>query len=430
MFRPTITLAATLLVAVAAFAYNLSTWHPQGTPLQASAAQNANLLNLTGTSARLSGENYLRTAVSYSQAIYAAAQDKDRPGAVVLVRDDDPAVAMASTRLQHFPVNAPMLYVTNEGNTLPKETREELERLGPEGVMMDGNVKVYLVGDINPSVAEEVERIGMKTRQIYADDPIEYTEVLDEFLATMEANHADRVLIASLDALPYAYGASNWNAHMGQGFAFVTEDGIPDETRRILKRRSPNYAYIYVFAPPDVVGPEIMRELTRYGHVQRIPGSTPQEMAVRWAGYKDLGRVYGWWFGKFHRDTGWGYAEPGHNLLLGSPNDWRVLVPSGVLSHMGKHAMLVLTNDDGSIPDPLRSYLGILQPTITHPSQQLYTYAWVLGDDVSDETMREFSDMIAVEDLREVQPRNLMQRMQADGTCTPPAQCGTAASMQ
>ncbi len=47
-----------------------------------------------------------------------------------------------------------------------------------------------------------------------------------------------------------------------------------------------------------------------------IMGDTPQEMAVSWAGYKDLGRVYGWWFGKDKRDVGWGYAEPGHNVLL------------------------------------------------------------------------------------------------------------------
>ena len=63
-------------------------------------------------------------AVAYAQTIYAADQDQDRPGAVVLVRDDDPATAIATTRLQHFPVNAPMLFVTDEGATLPEATLE------------------------------------------------------------------------------------------------------------------------------------------------------------------------------------------------------------------------------------------------------------------------------------------------------------------
>jgi hypothetical protein len=396
MVRPIVTLAATLLVALLGLIGNRLTWHQAGEPLQASAAQGADLLPLTGTAARLSGEDYLRTAVAYAQTIYAAAQDKDRPGAVVLVRDDDPAVALASTRLQHFPVNAPMLFVTEGGTRLPQETKDELERLGPEGVMMDGNVQVYLVGAIAPAVVAEVEAMGLKTRTLSAGDAATYAEVLDEFLATMEGNHADVVLIAASNALEYVFPGANWNAHMGQGFAFVGPDGIPDATRRMLERRWPNYAYMYVFAPPDVVGEDVMAELTRYGHVQRIQGETPQEMAVSWAGYKDLGRVYGWWFGKNKRDVGWGYAEPGHNVLLGSPDDWRELVPSGVLSHMGKHAMLLLTEEDGTIGEATQRYLEVLQPTRTHPSQQIFTYSWILGQSVPDTTMRELSEAIAV----------------------------------
>ncbi len=84
----------------------------QGKPLDVTTTQNEALLELTGSTARLSGENHIETATAYSQAIYAAAQDKDRPGAVVLVRDDDPAIALATTRLQHMPVNAPMLFIT------------------------------------------------------------------------------------------------------------------------------------------------------------------------------------------------------------------------------------------------------------------------------------------------------------------------------
>ena len=205
-------------------------WGPPGDPLAVSAAQNAELLELTGTTARLSGEDILRTPVAYSQTIYAADQDQDRPGAVVLVRDDDPATAVATTRLQHFPVNAPMLFVTDEGATLPEATRDELERLGPEGVMMDNNVQVYLVGDIAPTVAEEIEvELGYNTRQIYAPDPVTFTERLDEFLAVLDSNHSDVVLIGDIDNLEYSYCAANWNAHMGKGFAYVSSNGVPEE---------------------------------------------------------------------------------------------------------------------------------------------------------------------------------------------------------
>jgi hypothetical protein len=404
MIKPIYTLLATLLVTLLGVVWIRTTWGPPGDPLDVSAQTGERLLELSPTGARLAGEDYVQTAVSYAQTIYAAAQDKDRPGAVILVRDDDPAVAMATTRLQHMPVNAPLLFVTEGGTVLPQPTKDELERLGPEGVMMDNNVQVYLVGDIAEAVNEEVEEMGLHTRQISAGDPVEYAEVLDEFLAVLDGNHADVVLVAHLDALEFAYGGANWNAHMGQGWAFVTDEGVPGATRRILSRRAPSYTYVYVFAPPDVIGEDVMAELSLYGHVQRIPGDTPQEMAIRWAGYKDLGRQFGWWFGQAHRDIGWGYAEPGHNLLVATPQDWRVIVPSGVLSHMGKHAMLMLLNEDGTIPEVMAGYANILQPTFTHPSQQLFTYAWFLGQGVSEETMDEFSDMIAVNNGREVVP--------------------------
>ena len=407
MIKPIYTFLAGLVVMLVGTTWIVLTWHPQGTPLEVSATQGAAPLQLTGTTARLSGESYLETATAYSQTVYAAAQDQDRPGAVVLVRDDDPATAVATTRLQHFPVNAPMLFVTDEGTTLPKVTKDELERLDPDGVMMDNNVQVYLVGNISPAVSTEIETdLGLKTRRIFAENPVAFTEVLDEFIAVMDSNHEDPVMIGDLNNLEYSYCASNWNAHMGRGFAFVTENGIPDATRRILERRAPSYPYIYVFAPENLIGQEVMAELSRYGHVQRIPGASPQEMCVRWAGYKDGGREFGWWFGEATREVGWGYAEPGHNTLLANPSDWRTVVPSGVLSHMGKHAMLVLTNEDGSLGESAQNYMsGPLKPTRTYPSQQVFNFAWILGSEknVSDPVMREYAGLLEVQGLRDAE---------------------------
>ncbi|MGB9939837.1 cell wall-binding repeat 2 family protein [Methanosarcina sp.] len=396
MIKPLYTLLTVAVFAILLVLGYVLLWEPQGKPLDVSTTQNEDLLELTGSTARLSGENHIQTATAYSQAIYAAAQDKDRPGAVVLIRDDDPATALATTRLQHFPVNAPMLFVTDNGTVLPEESRKELERLGPEGVMMDNNVQVYIVGDIDRSVVDEVEKLKLKTRIIYASNPVEFTEVLDEYISVLESNHRQIVFIASTDALEYAYPAANWNAHMGDAFAYVTPEGVPEETRRILERRWPYYPYIYVFAPSSVVDDEIMAELSQYGHVQRIPGSTPQEMAVRWAGYKDSGHRTSWLVGYRSRSVGWGYAEPGHNLLLASPEDWRVTVPSGVLSHMGKHGFLILTEPSGKLSDAARSYLQVIKPEPTYPSQQVFNFAWILGRDINNETVRELDELLRV----------------------------------
>ncbi|MDN7024266.1 cell wall-binding repeat 2 family protein [Methanoculleus sp. FWC-SCC1] len=395
--RPLTTFIAIVVVTLVFLGLIIVTWSSFGDPFTASTLKSRENLEMTGTMARLSGNDPLQTAVAYSQTIYAAAQDKDRPGAVVLVRDDDPATAIATTRLQHFPVNAPMLFVTGNGTRVPEVTMRELERLDPEGVMMDNNVQVYLAGNISEDIAMQIrDRLGYTVRRLYADDPVTYTEVLDEFLAVMESNHPDIVLVASTEALEYAYPAANWNAHMGRGFAFVTPEGVPDETKRILERSWPNYPYIYVFAPESIVGQDVMAEFSRYGHVQRIPGETPQEMAVRWAGYKDSGLKVTWWVSFRPRAVGWGYAEPGHNILLGTPDDWRVVVPSGVLSHMGKHAFLILTGPDGTLPDVARSYLEVLKPTRTYPNQQVFNYGWVLGQEVPDRAMQEVSELLSV----------------------------------
>lgn len=215
MIKPLYTLLAVAALTVLLILGYVSLWEPQGEPLSVSTRQNEDLLELTGSTARLSGEDHIQAATVYSQTIYAAAQDKDRPGAVVLVRDDDPATAIATTRLQHMPVNAPMLFVTGNGTVLPEETREELERLGPEGVMMDNNVQVYIIGDIDRSIVDEVENLKLKTRTIYASNPVEFAEVLDEYISVLESDHRQIVFIASTDALEYAYPAASWNAHMG-----------------------------------------------------------------------------------------------------------------------------------------------------------------------------------------------------------------------
>ena len=396
MVKPAYTALAVLAVMLLGLLWIRLTWRPSGEPLRAPAARNAGQLALTGATARLQGQNYLQSAVMYAQTIYAAAQEKDRPGAVVLVRDDDLPSALVTTRLQHFPVNAPMLYVTNGGTTLPPETRDELLRLDPEGVMMDNNVQVYLVGDIAADVVRAAERLRFRVRRIYATNPVQLTERLDEFIAVMEANRRRPVFVGALDAPEYLLAVANWNAHMGDGVVFVTPDGIPPETRRVLARREPNHAYIYLFAPPEVISEEVAAELSRYGHVQRVPGNTPSEMAVEWAGYDDRGRLLGWWFGQRSREVGWGTDEPGHNLILANPTDWREIVPTGVLSHMGKHAFLILTEPGGTLPESAVRFLDGIKPTRTHPSQQVFNYAWVVGTGIPAGTVRQLDALLAV----------------------------------
>lgn len=109
---------------------------------------------------------------------------------------------------------------------------------------------------------------------------------------------------------------------------------------------------------------------------------------------KDSGHMFSWLIGYIPCSVGWGYAEPGRNLLLASSEDWRVVVPSGVLSHMGKHGLLILTEPNDELPDAARSYLQVLKPSPIYPSQQVFNFAWVLGKDVNNETVRELDELL------------------------------------
>ncbi len=94
-------------------------------------------------------------------------------------------------------------------------------------------------------------------------------------------------------------------------------------------------------------------------------------------------------------------AQAGTLTFMVGANDQTFEEVKPVLSHMGKHAMLMLLDENGAVPDMMAGYLNILQPTFTHPSQQLFTYAWFLGQSVPEETLDEFSNMIAVRNVRE-----------------------------
>ncbi len=122
---------------------------------------------LTVNTTRVGSDDPFETAVAVSNIIYPATEEENTPGAVILVNIDNlPELLVAANRVQHFPVNAPLLYVEQE--RLPEITRNELLRLNPEGVPADGNVQVYAVGTVGDSVVREVEEAGVQGPQLYS----------------------------------------------------------------------------------------------------------------------------------------------------------------------------------------------------------------------------------------------------------------------
>jgi hypothetical protein len=333
---------------------------------------------ITPNTVRLAGPNPYAAATAVTQTIYAATHHEDRPHAVALARADRPADAMlAASRITHFPVNAPVLYV--DAGRLPPETLAELSRLGPDGNTYDNKVQVYLVGPISPRVEREIqEKLGYKTRAFRTADPFALSEELDTWAAAVHADHPDEVAVVQLERLATGLPAVAWNAHMGHGLLFVKGDSVPDATRRALSRRFRGQSFIYLFGDPSVISERIAGQLARYGHVQRVPGRDPFEISVRFAGFRDAGLDEGYWIGSASRDFGWGVSEAGHNFTFVNPADWQIAVTGSLLSHMGKHGPMILVRNDGATEEGVR-YLESVRPAWSAPDDQLNNHGWILG---------------------------------------------------
>ena len=347
-------------------------------PVDISASGDDRLTYTTPNTMRLAGPNVYAAATAITQTTYGATHHEDRPHAITLVRADRQADAMlAASRITHFPVNSPVLYV--EADRLPPETLAEMKRLGPDGNTYDMNVQVYLVGPIAESVEREVkDKLGYKTRAFRIDDPFVLSEELDTWAAAVHGDHPDEVIIVQYDQLNTGLPAVAWNAHMGHGLFFVKGDWIPDTTRRALSRRFRGEAFIYLFGDTSIISEGVARELAAYGHVQRVGGHDAYEISVTFAGFRDAGMNQGYWIGWWPRDFGWGIAEAGHNFIFVNPEDWQQAVTGSLLSHMGKHGPIILVRPDG-LDEEWAHYLRMVRPTWGAVNDQLNNHGWILG---------------------------------------------------
>lgn len=81
-------------------------------PPQSAPSGNGRLIYTTPNTMRLAGPNVYAAATAITQTTYGATHHEDRPHAITLVRADRQADAMlAASRITHFPLNSPVLYV-------------------------------------------------------------------------------------------------------------------------------------------------------------------------------------------------------------------------------------------------------------------------------------------------------------------------------
>jgi hypothetical protein len=352
---------------------------------------------------RLYGEDGFHEAVSVTQLVYPAegptgvntSYPDDRPRALTLLTTDDPLAAITATPLIHFPDNAPVLYVTHNG--IPAVTRNEIRRLKPVGIGRHNDVQAFVVGAAaNPGVLAALRQLGLKYEKVAASDPATLADKVDKLYgsiqnpdqgypimsgsATGEGSTTTDVVIGSTASWKYILPATHWVSHMPTGLLWVTPNGVPQATIDALKRRQ-GHAQIYVWGGPGVVSSSIVRQLSQYGNVSRITEddvvayntptpNTPMTTSIAFAKMWDpVGMM------------GWNIVAPGHGFTLVRPNDWQGAVGSAILSHLGFHAPLLMTNKRRRLPAALDGYFKEVAPAfLVSPADGPYNMTYVIGD--------------------------------------------------
>jgi hypothetical protein len=361
----------------------------------------------TKTTTRIWGTDPFQEAVSVTQHVFPAALPEnapnetnnvpDRPWGITLITPDDPLVGISAVPLLHFPDDAPILYVKNNG--IPAVTLNEIKRLGDTGIVRFNNVDAFLVGPAaNPTVEQQLTAIGLKWFAVTGGDVFQLSNNIDKLYGSIQnpdegvpqmgvsasssGNGMQDVFVGSADGNDWQYylGATHWASHMPTGLLWVHRNSIPQPTIDAIQRRN-GHALIYVWGGPNQVSASVIKQLNQYGVVQRIDADDP--VAFNTPATTTVTNI-ALAFAKMYDPTGnvgWGEMGPGHGFTLVNVNNWQGAVASAPLSHLGFHAPLLVTTSNSTLPAEVDSYYKAVAPTfLNSPGEGPYNMTYLIGD--------------------------------------------------
>lgn len=312
----------------------------------------------TKNTTRVGGADAVADAAGVAAAVFPATGAATRPPAVALADGEDWRAAIAAAVLMARPVRAPVLLA--HGDELPAATKAALERLRPTGSGVLGGAQVVRVGDV-PQPA------GLRTATISGADPFALAAAVDRVASSARGEPTRDVVVVGADGPAEAMPAAAWAAKSGDPVLFVERDRVPAATAAALRRHG--RPRIFVVGGAGQVSDAVLTELGRIGTVQRIAGSTPQRTAVAFARFSA---------GAF----GWGLTDPGHGLVFANPTQPLTAAAGAPLSSSGTYGPLLLTDEDGGLPDPVVQFLLDIQPGYEDdPVRGVYNHAWLIGDE-------------------------------------------------
>jgi hypothetical protein len=311
----------------------------------------------TKNTTRVAGADATADAAAAALAVFPSTSAASRPAAVTLVDAADWHAAIAASVLVAPPVGAPVLLTA--GTSLPASSADALKRLAPSGSTALGRAQVVRVG-ATPTPP------GLRSTAVAGADPAALAAAIDRVATGAALEPSASVIVLGDDAPAYAMPAAAWAAKSGDPILFTGRDALPAATKAALRRHGK--PAIFVLGPESAVSASVARDLRAYGTVSRISGATPQAAAVAFARYAD-------------GDFGWGITDPGHGLVFADPTQPAAAAAAAPLASSGSYGPLLLTADDGSLPDTVAQFLLDIQPGYdADPVRGVYNHAWLVGD--------------------------------------------------
>lgn len=320
------------------------------------------------------GNGPIELAVSISRFVFPTIHVKWRPNMVILAPVEDCASALAAAPLVHHPHNGPVLLTPLR--QLHPLVAGEIARLQPTGRGTEHGkplrAQVFVVGPFDPGVAQAVERMGYRVLQISAASPAELAAKSLDFRLNLNRQIGKRtrdVLIGNAEDCRDIVPGAGFSAHSGIPILFTSKSEVPVATREALTALgNPD---IHIIATTGTVTEDVQSSLENLttGRVIRIGGKDAIEVAVNLARYMSPEGKVGW--GRVQQD--------GHAFSFAPSHTWPPAILIGLVSHLAKHAPVLLLPPDGSVPEVLRDYLVSVNPPLTKPPGPPFMHGIVVG---------------------------------------------------
>jgi hypothetical protein len=273
--------------------------------------------------------------------------------------------------------------LVTSGGDVPPATQDTLNRLDPKGSDLSKDAQVIRIG------RDTGRPTGFRNAVIEGKSPYDRAAAIDRFFSAVKGKPSANVLIVSGERAEWALPAAAWGARAGDSVLPVKRESVPGPIRKALAEHDkPN---VYVLGPEKVIGKGALKQLQPLAKsVHRIQGNTPVENAIAFARYQQ---------GNF----GWAVVVPGYNFTLANTGRPLDAAAAASLATKGVFAPLLLTDDSGALPDPLRKYLLSVQPGYEgSPDTAVYNRVWILGDD-KQVSIKEQADVDRATELVPVQ---------------------------